>query len=115
MESTNFDFDMTLAEIMSQLESLGNEQTKKTLLRHGAIEPIFGVKIGDLKPIQRKVKKNHDLALQLYETGNSDAMYLAGLIADEEAVTKAQLEKWVKKAPWSLIAFSGVAGLAAES
>jgi 3-methyladenine DNA glycosylase AlkD len=115
MENTNFDFDMTVTEIMSQLESLGNEQTRKTLLRHGATEPIFGVKIGDLKPIQRKVKKNHDLALQLYETGNSDAMYLAGLIADEDAVTKAQLEQWIKKAPWALIANSVVAALAAES
>jgi hypothetical protein len=36
---------------------LGNEQTKKIHLRHGAIEPLFGVKVGDLKAIQKKVKK----------------------------------------------------------
>jgi len=106
---------MTVAAIMKELEALGNEQTKKTLMRHGAVEPIFGVKIGDLKPIQRKVKKDHALALELYETGNSDAMYLAGLIADEEKVTKGQLNQWMKEASWGLIANSAVAALAAES
>ena len=73
---------MQLAEIMQQLEAWGSEQTKKTLMRHGAREPLFGVKVGDLKKIEKKVKKNHQLAMQLYDTGNADAMYLAGLIAD---------------------------------
>jgi hypothetical protein len=41
-------------------------------MKHGAPEPIFGVKFGDLK----RVKKDHQLALGLYSTGNSDAMYL---------------------------------------
>lgn len=106
---------MTVAEVMSELEKLGNEQTKKTLMRHGAVEPIFGVKIGDTKPLQKKTKKDHELALALYETGNSDAMYLAGLIADDDKITKIQLNQWVKKTPWSLIANSTVAALAAES
>ena len=100
---------MTVAEVMSELEKLGNEQTKKTLMRHGAVEPIFGVKIGDTKPLQKKTKKDHELALALYETGNSDAMYLAGLIADDDKITKTQLNQWVKKTPWSLIANSTVA------
>lgn len=106
---------MTLNEVMAELEKLGNEQTKKTLMRHGAVEPIFGVKIGDTKALQKALKKNHEVALELYETGNSDAMYLAGLIDDETKVTKGQLNKWVKKAPWPLIANSTVAALAAES
>lgn len=95
---------MTLEEVMAELESLGSEQTRKTFLRHGAKDPFFGVKIGDLKKIQRKIKKDHALALQLYDTGNSDAMYLAALISDPPKMTKAQLNKWVKKAYWHMIA-----------
>ncbi len=106
---------MTVKEVMVELESLGNEQTKKTLLRHGAAEPLFGVKIGDLKGLRKALKNNHETALALYETGNSDAMYLAGLIADPEKVTKAELNRWVKAAPWSLISGTAVAALAAES
>lgn len=33
---------------MQQLEALGTEQTKQTFIRHGAQEPLFGVKIGEL-------------------------------------------------------------------
>lgn len=106
---------MTLEEVMAQLERLGNEQTRKTLLRHGASEPLFGVRIGDLKGLRKALNKNHPMALDLYATGNSDAMYLAGLIADEKVVTKAELNRWVKEAPWSLIANTTVAALAAES
>ena len=94
---------MTVSEVLSELEKLGNEQTKKTLMRHGAVEPLFGVKIGDLKPLRKVLKKNHALALELYASGNSDAMYLAGLIADENQVTKAELNLWMKQASWSLI------------
>ena len=106
---------MNLSQIMSELERLGSEQTKKTLMRHGAVEPLFGVKIGDLKPIIKATKNDHKLALELYETGNSDAMYLAGLIADKDAVTKAELNRWMKAASWQLISNTSVATLAAES
>ena len=56
-------------------------------MNHGAKEPFFGVKVGDLKKILKKTKKNHELSLELYKTGNSDAMYLAGLMADEKKIT----------------------------
>ncbi len=75
---------MTTEEIMVELHRYGSEQTKKVLIKHGAREPFFGVKVQDLKKIVKKVKKNHALALELYATGNSDAMYLAGLITDED-------------------------------
>ncbi|MFD2515839.1 DNA alkylation repair protein [Pontibacter locisalis] len=106
---------MTLEQIMQQLSELGDTGTKQVLLKHGAKEPFFGVKVGDLKPIQKKLKKNHMLAKELYRTGNSDAMYLAGLIADEKAMTKADLQEWVSKAHWYLLSEYTVAQLAAES
>jgi 3-methyladenine DNA glycosylase AlkD len=89
---------MTVKQIMTELESMGSESIKKTLLRHGVREPLFGVKIGDMKPIQKKVKKDYQLAKELYATGNADAMYLAGLIADDEKMTKTDLQSWVEQA-----------------
>lgn len=91
---------MTAAEILLELEKFGDPQTKKTLMRHGAREPFFGVKVSDLKTILKKTKKNHELSLELYKTGNSDAMYLAGLMADEKKITEAQLEEWLDQAYW---------------
>lgn len=82
---------MTSQEILMELQEFGDEQTKNTLMRHGAKEPLFGVKVQDLKKILKKTKKNHELSLALYATGNSDAMYLAGLMADEKQITEEQL------------------------
>jgi 3-methyladenine DNA glycosylase AlkD len=68
-----------------------------------------------MKTIQKKVKKDHKLAKELYDTGNSDAMYLAGLIADEKAVTKEELQHWIEVAQWSMVSEYTVPWLAAES
>ncbi len=89
---------MTSKEIMDQLKKLGSENIKKILLKHGVKEPFFGVKISDMKPIQKKIKMDYKLSNELYFTGNADAMYLAGLIADDEQMTKKDLQAWVKAA-----------------
>jgi 3-methyladenine DNA glycosylase AlkD len=89
---------MTATEIVEELESLGNNSYKATMLKHGAQEPLFGVKIEDLKKIQKRVKTDYQLALDLYDTGISDAMYLAGLIADDARMTKKDLKLWAQKA-----------------
>ena len=94
---------MTSQEIMQQLSDWGSENTKRILMKHGAPEPFFGVKVADLKKIKRKLKKDHELSLELYDTGNSDAMYLAGLIADENQITRAQLQKWAENATYYMI------------
>jgi 3-methyladenine DNA glycosylase AlkD len=106
---------MSLKDVMAELKRFGNEQTKKTLMRHGAREPYYGVKVGDMKTIQKKVKKDYELSLALYDTGNSDAMYLAGLIADPDKMTKADLKKWVKGAYWHMIAGYTVPWVTSES
>lgn len=93
---------MTTKEIVAELKKLGNPQTKKTWMNHGAQEPCLGVKIADMKKIQKRVKMDHRLALELYDTGIADAMYLAGLIADDARMTKRDLQQWVEGAtcPW---------------
>src|SRR5690606_26020152 len=92
----------TAADILAELKKLANAQTRKTWMNHGAQEPCFGVKVGDMKKIQKRVKVNYQLALDLYDTGVADAMYLAGLIADDAKMTKKDLQKWVNAAnsPW---------------
>lgn len=73
---------MTAQPILKELEALGNEGTAKILKRHGAKDPLYGVKIGDMQKIRRRIKTDHRLALDLWDSGVYDAMYLAGLIAE---------------------------------
>jgi 3-methyladenine DNA glycosylase AlkD len=89
---------MTVDEIMTELEARGDEKIKNILVKHGVKEPFFGVKIEYLKPIQKKVKKDYQLAKDLYATGNADAQYLAGLIADDNQMSPADLQSWVEQA-----------------
>lgn len=106
---------MTKEEVLKELESYGDEKTKAIFLKHGAREPYFGVKVQDLKKIQKKIKKDHDLSIELFATGNSDAMYLAGLIADENKITKEDLNRWADEAYWYMISEYTVAWIASES
>ena len=46
---------LTYDEAMAALEAAGTEQTRKSYLRHGASEPLFGVKFGDLRPLGKKI------------------------------------------------------------
>ena len=106
---------MTLQEVLNELESYGDERTKNTLMKHGAKEPFFGVKVADLKKILKKTKKNHELSLELYNTGNTDAMYLAGLMADEKQMTKKLLNQWAEKAYWYYLSEFTVPWVASET
>ena len=82
---------MTAKEILAELKLLGSDSYKRVVFNHGVKEPCFGVKVSDLQKIQKRIKKDHQLALDLYDTGNYDAMYLAGLIADDAQMTKKVL------------------------
>ena len=68
------------------------------MLRHGAVEPCWGVKIEELKKMQKRIKKDYRLALDLYDSGVYDARYLAGLIADDALMTAADLRHWLANA-----------------
>jgi len=89
----------TVDSIMAELKKKGSEKTRATYARHG-MDPgrLFGVSVADLKLIAKTIKKQQDLACALLDTGNMDAMYLAGMVADGGKVTRAQLERWVESA-----------------
>lgn len=97
---------MTAQDILNELRPLGRESYKSVLLNHGVKEPCFGVKIEDMKnKFVKRIKKDHKLALELYDTGNYDAMYLAGLIADDAKMTRKDLQRWVSTAQHCLVGF----------
>src|SRR5436853_947643 len=97
-----------------EIEPLGKEGYKKVLFNHGVTGPCFGVKIEELKKIQKKIKKDYQLALDLFDTGIYDARYLAGLIADDMKMTKKDLNGWVKKANCPMLFEYTIAWVASE-
>jgi len=106
---------MKAAEVMKELQKKGSAQTKKTWIRHGCPEPLFGVKIADMKVLMKKTGTDTALAKELFRTGNGDAMYFAGLIADSRELTLEDLDEWARASSWSMISEYTVAWNAAEN
>lgn len=106
---------MDVQTILQELESLGTERTKKVYLQQGAREPLYGVATGAMKPIVRKIKIDQALAEEPYVTGNYDAMYLAGMIADPKAMTAADFDRWMESAYFYMISDFIVAVTLAET
>jgi 3-methyladenine DNA glycosylase AlkD len=106
---------MTAKEIIAEIKPLGSEGYKRVIFNHGVKEPCFGVKISELQKIVKRVKRDYQLALDLYATGIYDAMYLAGLIADDAKMTKADLRRWAAESNCRPISGTTVAWVAAGS
>lgn len=101
--------------VMKELESLGKERTKKIYMSNGAVEPLFGVNTGDMKPLLKKTGLDQDLAEKLYATGNYDAMYFAGVIAEPRKMTASDFERWIDGAYFYMISDFVVAVTLSES
>ncbi|RIX48647.1 DNA alkylation repair protein [Paenibacillus nanensis] len=106
---------MNVETVMRELEALGKERLKKMYISNGAHEPLFGVATGEMKPLFKKIKINQPLADELYATGNYDAMYFAGIIADPNAMTEADYDRWMDGAYFYMLSDYVVAVTLAEA
>lgn len=106
---------MKSAEVIEILKELGSDSYKRILMNHGAKDPVFGVKISELKKIEKLCRHDYPLSLELFESGIYDAQYLAGLSTDDSKMTKRDLQRWLTIANCSAIRSSVVAWVAAES
>ncbi|WP_458413741.1 DNA alkylation repair protein [Schinkia sp. CFF1] len=106
---------MDFEKVMQELEALGKERTKKIYISNGAHEPLFGVATGAMKPIAKKIKINQCLAEELYDTGNYDAMYFAGIIADPKAMSESDFDRWMDGAYFYMLSDYVVAVTLSES
>ena len=86
---------MNLTETLSTLQSLGDEKVRKQHLKNGARENLFGVKMGDIRTLAKKIKTDHELALELWKTNNIDARMLAILILNPKELSAEEIEGMV--------------------
>ena len=94
---------MTYQQTMATLRKLGTAQNIKIYKRHGAGDNLFGVSFANLNTLKKKIKIDHDLASQLWKTGNTDAQTLATMIADPERMSEPVLDMWLKDIHYYLL------------
>ena len=87
---------MNLNSALRELKRRGTAQNRKVYRRHGVGENMYGVSFADLRLLAKQIKTDHDLAVQLWATGNHDAQILATLIADPAQFDAKTLDAWSK-------------------
>jgi 3-methyladenine DNA glycosylase AlkD len=95
---------MLLKEVLKQLESLGDEKMRAHHVKNGAGDNVFGVKLGDLRVLAKKIKTDHDLALALWKTGNIDAQFLATLVIQPKSLSADEMDRMVRSVTYSRVA-----------
>lgn len=87
---------MKIRQALTALKEYGTAQNRKIYVRHGAdASKVYGVSFANLGLLVKQIKCDHNLACQLWQTGNYDACNLATKIADPQAFTMAEAENWV--------------------
>ena len=102
-------------QVLAELKKKGDPKRIELFRKHGAKGDLFGVTVADLKKVAKTIKGEQELACALYDTGNGDAMYLAGMVAQGSQMTKRELDSWARKATWQMISEYTVPGVATES
>ena len=87
---------MSTAAILSQLEALGEEGVRKLAVRTGAGKKQYGVQLGSIRTLAKKLGADHELGLALWKTGNLDARLLAILLLQPKRLTAAELDRMVR-------------------
>jgi 3-methyladenine DNA glycosylase AlkD len=87
---------VSLEEILSELQRVGDPQRVASLKRVGAAAPAFGVDLPTLRSLAKRIGHDHGLALALWQEPVREARILASLIDDPERVTGNQMDRWAK-------------------
>ncbi len=95
---------MTIQEILLHLKSLGDGKVRAHNQKFGAGENQYGVKMGDIRALAKKIKVNHQLALELWETGNVEARFLAILIMKPQELPIEEVDRLVRSEKFPHIA-----------
>ena len=88
---------MTYEQVLEQLQSLADPQAVAGMARFG-ITPAqtYGASLPQLRSLARRIGRDHDLALHLWEADVRETRILATIVADPKLVTEDLMEQWAK-------------------
>jgi 3-methyladenine DNA glycosylase AlkD len=95
---------MTADEILEQLRALGNEKVRAQNARAGAGDNQFGVRLGDIRRLAKKIRTDHSLAVSLWETANQDAQFLAVLLIQPQKLSAEEMNRMVRSISFARVA-----------
>ena len=85
-----------VAVLLGELAAKGSEEDRAGMARYGIrVDDAFGVSLWELRRMAKPLRRDHELALALWATGNHEARLLATIVDDPALVDEAQMEAWV--------------------
>lgn len=85
-------------DILDELKSLANPENVKGMARFGiSSQNTLGIAMPVIRNMAKEYRRNHELALELWDSGIHEARILAALIDDPKKVTERQIERWVSE------------------
>ncbi len=86
------------AAALAWLKRTGKRRNVEGMARYGIVaKKVFGVSVGDIARYAKPLRKQHALALALFNTGWYEARLMAAFVADPGQLTVAEMNAWCKK------------------
>lgn len=95
---------LTLNEALKQLKALGTAKVRAQNAKSGAGDNQFGVSLGDIRAVAKKIRTDHPLALSLWKTGNVDAQFLATLLIEPKKLSATEMDRMVRSVAFVRVA-----------
>jgi 3-methyladenine DNA glycosylase AlkD len=88
---------MTAWELIAELKARANPANVTGMARFG-INPkgTLGVSVSEIRKLARRAGRNHQVALELWDSGIHEARILATIVDEPERVTRRQMDSWVR-------------------
>jgi 3-methyladenine DNA glycosylase AlkD len=85
-----------VADCVAELERHADPAIRDGLARYGIVtaDRTIGVRVGDIRAIAKPRRRNHALALELWETQIYEARFLAVMVDDPAQVSPEQMDSW---------------------
>jgi len=88
---------MAVQEIIELLKDKAEPAYLAGMQRYGIdATHALGVRLPELRKLAKIIRKDHSLALELWDTGLHEARLLASMIDDPALVTEQQINSWTK-------------------
>jgi 3-methyladenine DNA glycosylase AlkD len=94
----------TTKTVLARLAKLGDAARKKHNEKAGAPANQFGVKLGDVRKLAKELGQDHELAMQLWATGNVEAQLLATQMLDPTTPSRTEVETMTKSTTCAQVA-----------
>ncbi|MEY2549904.1 MAG: hypothetical protein QOG12_48 [Verrucomicrobiota bacterium] len=87
----------SVESVLAWLNKKSSARTREGMARYGIpSDNASGVTVADIRSLAKRLGRDHDLALALWETGSYEARMLTPFIDEPERVTPAQMDRWCR-------------------